>query len=566
MIWRGFIPPSNYSEDFTTDGNRVINIEAVDGIALLSGLAFSQNGGDLWIGKMSPKDVIYNCLNKLCTKDQKLFTYFTIYELAMDLTLDPLHQCKIQCETYLDKRSIPKNAYDTLQRILQNFGLQLRQSEGDWYVYEVAQLANTNSFNFYKYSSYNEYLGRELKNLFNNIALIHANGNLRFSQYNQLKEINRPYKQVRVLYEYGLVQSLTDNNFLIVKNGGIQGYTVIAPTRVTFQTDDFGFEIIQDDLSNNQIAVKRNDLIVLSGDTFVLNILFGNFNNSLGLSFKVRCGSFYLKNDGFWTLTDTIIFVINQQRNPESDRTNGQPLLIASDEEKNYRLNLEPIPVNGFLSIEFLENKPVINNFKVGGTVVKFCSIEVVENEELAKGEYYISDNPKSYGLIPEDFKVYHADDQSAKYLGTIYRLNGINPTEAWSRTGGNEIAPLLNLISENILRAYQKPTYKISGSIYGFINQLSKIAVYNENRNFFTLSLNYSLIDNQFSANLYEVLNTAIVGFTGVRYELNYGQYDDDRSTALGSGCDVEMAGVIKTSDSDLLINNVNDFISYGE
>jgi hypothetical protein len=70
-IWRGFMIPDGLQQSWQEKA--VLEINFVDGIGLLKNLLFVDNSGNFFLGKMTPKDIIYNCLYRLGIPDMNIY-------------------------------------------------------------------------------------------------------------------------------------------------------------------------------------------------------------------------------------------------------------------------------------------------------------------------------------------------------------------------------------------------------------------------------------------------------------------------------------------------------------
>jgi hypothetical protein len=210
LIWQGFIIPDGCQESFTFPPY-VISVNAVDGIGLLKNLSYVQNDGNFYLGKQTFIEVIQACLVRLEAPPLFLNTCVNIYEDSMTQgdTYDPLDQCYVNSERYLkDDQFTPMNCEEVLRSILEEWTAVMIQSSGEWYIYRPTELAVNGTLVFRRYlEGFRVY---DQDTLTENLDLVlggESEGIIAAPYFHintdQMKMIDRPYKNASMSYKYG---------------------------------------------------------------------------------------------------------------------------------------------------------------------------------------------------------------------------------------------------------------------------------------------------------------------------------------------------------------------------
>ena len=214
LIWSGFIIPDGCQESFTF-APYAISVNAVDGLGLLKNLSYVQNDGNFYLGKQTFIEVIQACLVRLDAPSLVLNTCVNIYETSMTQgdSYDPFDMAYVNAERYIkDDIFTPMNCEDVLRSILEEWTAVIVQSDGEWYIYRPTELALSGDLVFRRYlDGYRIYdqptvttdLDATLGGESEGIVLapyFHINTD-------QMKMIDRPYKNASMSYKYGKDQN-----------------------------------------------------------------------------------------------------------------------------------------------------------------------------------------------------------------------------------------------------------------------------------------------------------------------------------------------------------------------
>lgn len=164
MMWKGFITPSLYTEDYYTDINYQVTVEAIDRLALLTDADFTDSSGNKITGDMKLIKIISLILEK--TKiNLPIRVACNLYEQDMDQDDedDPLDQTFINVEkTYYDKDGAPMKCREVLLNILRSFGARLVQWGGYWNIVRIDE--HTNSYDYRIFDATGDYISNGFYN------------------------------------------------------------------------------------------------------------------------------------------------------------------------------------------------------------------------------------------------------------------------------------------------------------------------------------------------------------------------------------------------------------------
>ena len=171
--WIGWVAPSEFQHPYSLAPYGV-QITATDGLATLKSFNFTGTG------KKSLMNILGICLSKIATGfqgggpgigDRVIYLYENInkYETNHNKTNadSPLTQTYLDCdEVFYDNDGVAMNCYDVVNKVLFNFGVELRMSDGAWHIIQLNIVSNTyirrkyrmlGTATNYTYSTYESY-------------------------------------------------------------------------------------------------------------------------------------------------------------------------------------------------------------------------------------------------------------------------------------------------------------------------------------------------------------------------------------------------------------------------
>jgi hypothetical protein len=484
----------------------------------------------------------------------------------MEVAEDPMTQVKHQLETYfLSTQTKPLDLAVVAASVLRNYGLELRQNLGEWWITQMDVLFDPGGGDWFKYS-YRDgtYLETVTKDFTLEIGCSAGVFDNIFANSDQLKAIDKAYRGQILRYEFKSAQNINSNPNLIPTPSGPgyiwDGWTVdpLGSGNVNPGAGGNGARMDSDAIrpaDPPEITMTSDTIAVDDGDFLIFNL---NFNNTgpvafgkFEITFTNAGNIYYLLSDGSWQLTTpNPIYTYNGQvlRDPAGPVPPGD-YLWALDSDLSIEIIAESIPgalpgdvriilynydysQNNSLAADE-QNTPGFPTFS-GTTTWNLAkaSFAVSPNDQglVAAGTFYIARNIGNFTFTPEILSVLNADDDTAKYVGTLYRADDTTPTSSWRRLSQvYEDKPLLWIITENYVRMYQKHFRICTGTIGGWFPQLSRFTIEGWEGVYMSVGANYDLGTLLIGANLIEFSNEDITGAPDTVEETDYGQYSDD-------------------------------------
>jgi hypothetical protein len=538
LIWQGFIIPDGCQESFTFPPY-VISVNAVDGIGLLKNLSYVQNDGNFYLGKQSFIEVIQACLVRLEAPALVLNTCVNIYDITMTQgdTYDPLDQGYVSSERYLkDDQFTPMNCEEVLRSILEEWTAVMIQSGGEWYIYRPTELAVDGSLTFRRYldgfSVYDQptvtenldlVLGGESEGI---IAAPYFHINT-----DQMKMIDRPYKNASMSYLYGELQNpyeKLDNPDFFGTLGcvptpvgpcdtiTISGWTKVGVMYVGLwptggiifydEADPFDPPNITNYYENNNLiplnytATNKERLRVEvtyenpDPDFFA----YMNFSITLDASGNI----YYLQQNGSWQLSGA---GMSEYYQVASIVGVGGTAIILSD----------PAPLDGNITFRILAPTATGNNI-IYTNISAFIFLDF--GDQI--GEMHTATQDGKFTFVPETVNVFNGDSPNELFVGAIFGPDQNTLTTLWTRRGISESIlalpyaaskPFLRIAVEEKQRLYAGPFVRFEGSIFGYFNPLQRWTINLVTGYFMNLSLNYDLQQNICKAVLGRIVDDEI-------------------------------------------------------
>ena len=522
LIWTGFIIPDGCQEAFTF-APYPISVNAVDGLGLLKNLSYVQNDGNFYLGKQSFLEVIEACLTRLNAPALELNTCVNIYDVTMTQgnAFDPLAQAYVNAERFLkDDLFTPMNCEEVLKSILEEFTAVMVQSEGQWYIYRPTELAKTGNLVFRKYlegqrvydsptftANLDRLLGGESEGVID-APFFHINTD-------QLKMIDKPYKNASFSFKYGENSNLLDNpNFV--------GATLVGPEDVdipdwtktgTVDTDlpvggGVTFYKVATFTDTNFYENDKNEFIA-QGTLLKLTVDYKSIPDRLntdmvfGVELIEGLNTWYLQGIG------------NGQYSWVKDVGLSKRVLLRSDfGTSTTSIVSQPTPADAQIKFKIYPPESLF------GDIIYYKVYLTIQNPEGAPiGEIHTATQRGKFTFVPQTIDVLNGD-QIIKSLGAIYGPDEDTLTSQWNRRGLSESIlaepyeeskEFLRIAAEEKQRLYAGPFVQFEGSIFGYFNPVTRWSVNLIAGYFMNLSLNYDLQQNICKAVLGRIINDEI-------------------------------------------------------
>jgi len=530
LIWTGFIIPDGCQEAFTF-APYPISLNAVDGLGLLKNLSYVQNDGNFYLGKQSFIEIINACLIRLDAPSLVLNTCVNIYDVTMTQgdAFDPLAQSFVNSERYLkDDQFTPMNCEEVLKSILEEWTAVMVQSGGKWYIFRPTELALSGDLAFRKYldgqrvydqptftADLDALLGGESEGIID-APYFHINTD-------QLKMIDKPYKNASMSYKYGQLANILDNPTLFgafvdgpgdplgprddvtipewTKSGTV--YNGLYPGGGVVFYKVTGFDNANYFENDRHFVVAEN--ILLRVDFNYISIPVNTTTDMIfGLELFDGTDTWYLQpqQDGvFQWKKDVILFEWFQVRSNFG---------ISADS-----IVTAPTPKGGTITFKIY---PPDNTS--GDIVYTNITLREQVRDGDPIGEIHTATQTGKFTFVPPTVDVFNGDSPSEMYTGAIYGADEVTLTSEWNRRGLPEsVLALPYSISKEFLRIaveekqrlYAGPYVQFEGSIFGYFNPLTRWSINLIAGHFMNLSLTYDLQPNICKAVLGRIINEEI-------------------------------------------------------
>jgi hypothetical protein len=431
-------------------------------------------------------------------------------------TYDPLDQCYVNSERFLkDDQFNPMSCEEVLRSVLELWTAVLVQSSGEWFIYRPTELAVDGSLTFRRYlDGYRVY---DQSTLTENLDLVlggESEGVIAAPYFHintdQIKMIDRPYKNASMSFLYGFVTSLIVNPEFVGWNGIT--FTDWAKSNVLLPlTEDSagGAKLGNVTASPGPYEYIENitPAPITEGDMVVFKMSYYNYISD-GPSARVMLTdgltTWYLDQTGEWGVNDT--------------RINGLTLQYY---EGAMSITARRAPITGNLTIRLYEARedlipPSIDLF------ITYRSASIIPNigTEDPIGEMHTATQTGKFTFVPETVNLFNGDTTSNLYLSGIYQANQTTLTTLWNRRGISESIlatpyesskAFLRISVEEKQRLYAGPFVRFEGSIFGYFNPLQRWSINLIEGYFMNLSLTYDLQQNICKAVLGRIVDDEI-------------------------------------------------------
>jgi hypothetical protein len=452
-------------------------------------------------------------------------------------TYDPLDQSYVGSERYLkDDQFTPMNCEEVLRSILEEWTAVMIQSGGEWYIYRPTELAVDGSLTFRRYldgfSVYDQptvtenldlILGGESEGIIE-APYFHINTD-------QMKMIDRPYKNASMSYLYGELQNpyekLDNPNFFgtlgcVPTPVGpcdtitISGWTKVGVMYVGLwptggiifydEADPFDPPNINNYYQNNNLIPlnytatnkERLKVVVTYKNPDPDFFAYMNFSITLDASGNI----YYLQQNGSWQLAGVGVSDYYQVASIVGP---GGDAIILSD----------PAPLDGNITFRILAPTATGNNI-IYTNISAFIFLDF--GDQI--GEMHTATQDGKFTFVPETVNVFNGDSPNELFVGAIFGPDQNTLTTLWNRRGISESIlalpyaaskQFLRIAVEEKQRLYAGPFVRFEGSIFGYFNPLQRWSINLVTGYFMNLSLNYDLQQNICKAVLGRIVDDEI-------------------------------------------------------
>jgi len=517
-IFEGWLRPDSISYPLNTE-YVIINLSFTDGLGLLNETEYRNTDGTQYRGV--EKELIQLTRVLQLTGSQLPFRIYNIglifsTEDSNDFNNRAINDTFTNQDRYRsqDQNNSVFDCQKVLEGILKKYGCCVFQHQNKWHIIKISRffwqgfnglLAEFDEYNSNGVLISSSSMGEqgEFKEFFIGSQ---AGGYVPFfCNVDQNIKLNGTIGAYKVVYKYGILQSIITNSQMIFNNtaGSIDGWSVPQNNELIYQTNETPLRALLKGVQGNNVQAVRVEFPVNGGYEIDANtnliFTFQGYWTPLSLEDFTICRAIvelwdindqqnrvYLNNDGNWSSNPTNSFVIST--NLVGSITNQ--ITNFNFSKTNFNTIVEPsaTPFEGFLYIKLLAPQSYfgvepINPTK--GVLYNFVGVEPNIITPQIIGESFtsrISGQPlMAKNILEENF--YTGDADSDIYVGAITDIIGDSTLE-WRRRPSTVIPPLST--SKKVLewlawerQAIQKANQKeLSGSIRGFVPYLGSFVM----------------------------------------------------------------------------------------
>lgn len=437
IIWKGFLFNDYINIGFTT-GNQQVNIVCVDGLSLIKYNNYTTNNS---INTVTPLiDVIGTCLSNINYENpSNLYACCSYYAEGMQDRGDggqyePFAQSAIYIRDIIDV-----DFYTILDNIVKSFGCRLFQSNGDWYILPINDMASTLYYTKYTISTNPGVISF---GTLDNIIDIqpYTDGNVHFINNSQVKIVRKGYQVVESNTPFTYVKNMINNgDFKKVVSGEAVGWkkTTLGTGIVTLVTNDdaeFNYYTVKKGSSSFNLSELTNvvppffkehyaPLLFGPGGTLSFEYQALAVGDKIGVRIELYKPSstgyvsYYLRNDSKWSTTSTIIDVTAEKELIYESKTINIPLGLVADTGPFLDVYF------GHIIVTFVANTATyvggdIKNIKVTQSPNKLTALDV--KRQIGEDNVIVKSIDLPYGLYHPPFTSWDGGNNN---FGALFNL-----------------------------------------------------------------------------------------------------------------------------------------------
>ncbi len=528
ILFQGWLNSEGFFEDYVND-RWIVSFDCIDGLGYLDNLAFVNSDGTNITGVRSQLEVLSLALRRTGI-EQDINVDIDVYYTGLADTESVLENVNVNTRRYIkDDDFTVMNCEEVIRDIIEPYGAVLTSYNGQWAIYKPNQLFSNQTATFFRY----DYLGNALSpdtvtfdfslglgSRLDGFYPHYCNGNQQFTNKSS-------FGAYRISYKFGEFRPLIDNDTFYSDDGvTIDGWDILPNPKMTIPSAGESGVTFDDDfigtttpsLKSTGVNVDAGVFVSLSSDAIVDaddGLGYNNIGNSIviiSLETTSPIDTYYYNiNTQTWTNTGSIAAVFIGYK-------------TGSNSFTDFNIN-EATPKEGVLKIQYngasrnaLINKGftlLLNRFSL---TIDSRSENNIEGKILT---FERTDNPAS--RIEKTREVFTGDDPTDIYLGTLYKTDGITPTDTWYRKGVTEAVSILELMGSETMRMNANTMRIFSGDVYGYFNYLSVITIDGRTGKFGVTKYSYDTKSNIISAEFKQMFGDELTDLN-VDEEFDYG------------------------------------------
>lgn len=224
FVWQGFILMDTLSVPFTT-GRNFINIICVDGLGILKSAPYGFTSADINTGE-SLIQIINNCIAAIGTPELYYINSAVNYYAQFQNTAQSyLRQTYILPQVWMNNDYTFKSCYEVLETICTAHGVQIFQSNGEWWVTSVNERAS-DTLRVFRTDSVLTADTLSTVNINRTIKpyISDAVTPFYFINNNQTKTISKGYQYIELTGDIGYAGNTVMNGNMALVTGGVPNF------------------------------------------------------------------------------------------------------------------------------------------------------------------------------------------------------------------------------------------------------------------------------------------------------------------------------------------------------
>ncbi|MDV3594393.1 hypothetical protein CMU87_18150 [Elizabethkingia anophelis] len=513
--FKGFVKPDGLYTDFVNEVY-TISLDCVDGLGILKNLSFVDENGLHFVGYMTEKDIVYNCLKRTSLNLPINISIDIFYDGITDEdNTDILAVTKLSADRFYkdDNKDTIMDCEEVLKSVLEKYCAIIHQHDGEWWIYRPMNAVKTQNLSFFRYDD-NVFTGKVSKSL-NLVVGSEINGfQPHHCSANQKITIDGSVAAYRVNYKYGVLKTFFQNpKFKPNTDGSIDGWNINTPHYFTINNSDGGLKYVDHTFPDN-LEIESNIVSVESGDLLNIALSVENIGVFTGIQFEIELTNGtqtkYFRN-GQWGDFDPLNnrqevnnFYTEYKECPNSGGPPDWENIRYGSGSADFSISIAAVPFKGGLKVRiytpiiYVTNLNCVDLPNNSYFVLKSFRLEPQDQgNELKKGEFFtVTRIPKPSSIVKDNKTVYNGDMTSDIFEGTIKKIDNSN-TSVWHRKGYSEEKPILSIMVEETMRVSAKPSQVFTGDIYGYFDFLKIVNINNVVGNFCPVQYSFDTKSN---------------------------------------------------------------------
>lgn len=538
LYWTGFVLPEEISEPYD-DGTYEITVMASAGLNPLADIQYIDEFF-VYRGFASDKDVLTRCLLKTGL-ELPIWIGVNTFESHMTSTVCPLAQAEIEQERFLDQNNIPFSCYEVIRSILARWSARLYQTNGKWVITNVLEQAE-GEVKYWKFTSSGTANGSETVEILStvddpgtNVAIVDGTDTVTKA---------RAIKSATSYYQYGFTTNAVLNgdfneytpgdqlpahwNAVGAVTAGTGTSTITNPATGEVITTGYYLIIANADLgtgayveNDTPISVRANQNVNISFEVWSeLYLPQGKYEIEIAL--HDGAGNYFTKTG--WKPTGdayrietfeselweglTVNFEIPYAIGEYQLYIDFGQIYLKSDRTP-YQTNYDNLSVNIGVSDSALS--PPVGSY-----------VRLTQNKVLT--------------TTPDPILILHGDEPIDLRTSQI-KVGGAY-TSAWARNGITEIASLLYIIADSLMRTCGRPRRILMAEFKTpvLLSAMTILDVPLLDGQFLFMSGDFDPVRNRYNLILSEIFTDEIEVFQPYEQAQDYGQLSDKDGKSVGT------------------------------